>query len=214
MLSVLCLPVLALAFLVSTIGGALATDTSVVSPRGLSLARQLDSMGVETKWIAGAPIDWETGLPDGRPEKMPGRHTHCSAFVASAAEKLGIYILRPPEHGQILLANAQNEWLAREGAARGWRKISSALEAQALANSGVLVVASYHSHREDKPGHIAIVRPSAVTPAEIESVGPTLIQAGSVNSATISAREGFAGHVHAWRDGEIDYYAHEVPDAQ
>jgi hypothetical protein len=193
---------------------ACAADTTVVSPKGLWLAGRLDSMGVEGKWIAGAHIDWETGMPDGRPERLPGKHTHCSAFVASVAKTLRVYILRPPEHGQILLANAQNEWLAREGAARGWRKISSALEAQALANSGVLVVASYHNHRDDKPGHIAIVRPSAVTPAEIESVGPTLIQAGSVNSAAISAREGFAGHVHAWRDGEIDYYAHEVPDAQ
>jgi len=188
-----------------------AADTTAVSPKGLWLARQLDSMGVESKWIAGAHIDWETGLPDGRPERMPGKHTHCSAFVAAAAKKLGVYILRPPEHGQVLLANAQNEWLAEDGAAEGWRPVGSALEAQALANSGVLVVASYLSHREDKPGHIAIVRPAAVAPEEIAAVGPTLIQAAVVNSASISAKEGFAGHVHAWRDNEIDYYAHDIP---
>ena len=189
-----------------------AADVSVVSPKGETLARELDSMGVESKWIAGQHIDWETGLPDGRPERMPGKHTHCSAFVAAFAKRLGIYILRPPEHGQVLLANAQNEWLASAGAAQGWRAVSNALEAQALANSGLLVVASYHNHKDDKPGHIAIVRPAATNPEAIAAVGPMVIQAGSVNSASIPAKDGFAGHIHAWRDNEIDYYAHEVAD--
>jgi len=189
-----------------------AADVSVVSPKGETLARELDSMGVESKWIAGQHIDWETGLPDGRPERMPGKHTHCSAFVAAFAKRLGIYILRPPEHGQVLLANAQNEWLASAGAAQGWRAVSNALEAQALANSGLLVVASYHNHKDDKPGHIAIVRPAATTTEAIAAVGPMVIQAGSVNSASIPAKDGFAGHIHAWRDNEIDYYAHAVAD--
>jgi hypothetical protein len=188
-----------------------AADVATVSPQGQKLAQALDSMGVESKWIAGAHIDWETGLPDGRPERMPGRHTHCSAFVAAFAKRLGIYILRPPEHGQVLLANAQNEWLAA-GAAAGWRPISSALEAQTLANAGVLVVASYHNHRDDKPGHIAIIRPAATNPEAIAAVGPMVIQAGTVNSASIPAKDGFAGHIRAWRDNEIDYYAHAVAD--
>jgi hypothetical protein len=204
---------LALTLLLATLAGAFAADATVVSPKGLRLANALDAMGVEGKWIAGAHIDWETGLPDGRPERMPGRHTHCSAFVASAAKSLGVYILRPPEHGQVLLANAQNEWLAGEGAAQGWRPVSGALEAQTLANSGVLVVASYHSRRDEAPGHIAIVRPTAVTPAEIEAVGPTLIQAGTVNSAAIAAKDGFAGHVRAWRDNAIAYFAHDLAGA-
>ena len=89
---------------------------------------------------------------------------------------------------------------------------ASALEAQALANSGALVVASYHNHRDDKPGHIAIVRPAATTPQAIAAVGPMVIQAGTVNSASIPAKDGFAGHVHAWRDNEIDYYAHDVAE--
>jgi hypothetical protein len=189
-----------------------AADATTVSPKGQRLAQELDSMGVESKWITGAHIDWETGLPDGRPERLPGRHTHCSAFVAAFAKRLGVYILRPPEHGQVLLANAQNEWLAGDGAAAGWRAVSSALEAQALANDGVLVVASYHARRDDKPGHIAIVRPAATTPEAIAAVGPIVIQAGAVNSASIPAKDGFAGHVHAWRDNEIDYYAHAVAE--
>jgi hypothetical protein len=201
---------IAAAILLSTIGVAHADDTTVVSPKGQWLAARLDAMGVESKWIAGTHIDWETGAPDGSPERMPGHHTHCSAFVASAAKSLAVYILRPPEHGQVLLANAQSEWLAGEGADKGWRPIASALEAQALANSGALVVASYHSHRDNTPGHIAIVRPSVVTAETIAAVGPTLIQAGSVNSSAIPAKQGFAGHIHAWRDNEIDYYAHDI----
>lgn len=210
MISLLRLTIFAAALLAAAPG--FAADVTAVSPKGQKLAQALDSMGVESKWIAGAHIDWETGLPDGRPERMPGRHTHCSAFVAAFAKKLGIYILRPPDHGQVLLANAQNEWLASDGPAAGWRPVSSALEAQALANSGLLVVASYHNRRDDKPGHIAIVRPAATTPEAIAAVGPLVIQAGAVNSASIPAKDGFAGHIHAWRDNEIDYYAHDVAE--
>jgi hypothetical protein len=59
--------------------------------------------------------------------------------------------LRPPEHGQKLLANAQSEWLAEEGAARGWVRLADADQAQAAANRGLLVVASYHNHHDDRP---------------------------------------------------------------
>ena len=96
--------------------GAAHAAEDAVTPQAQQLVRELDAMGVETKWIAGEHVYWESGLPTGVPETSPGKHTHCSAFVASAAKKLGVYILRPPEHGQKLLANAQNEWLAEEGA--------------------------------------------------------------------------------------------------
>jgi hypothetical protein len=194
-------------------GGGARADATIVTAKGQWLAGKLDQMGVETKWIAGEHIDWDTGLPDGRPEMSSGRHTHCSAFVAAAAKRLGVYILRPPEHGQVLLANAQNEWLAEEGASSGWRPVAGPEQAQELANHGVLVVASYHNHRDDKPGHIAIVRPSTKNAAAIADEGPDSIQAGTVNSASISVRAGFAGHVHAWNDNEIDYYAHDIPAA-
>jgi hypothetical protein len=197
----------AFAVLIAAPARASADD---VAPKGAWLATQLDAMGVETKWIAGAHVEWETGIPDGKPETRPGRHTHCSAFVAAAAKKLGVYILRPPEHGQILLANAQNEWLESEGAAHGWRRIDDALDAQTLANRGELVVASYHNHRDDKPGHIAIVKPMSRTRAEIDADGPMTIQAGVTNSAAIPVRLGFAGHPRAWNDEEVDYYAHDI----
>jgi hypothetical protein len=191
-------------------GGIARAETNAVTAKGQWLAGQLDQMGVETKWIAGAHIDWDTGLPDGRPEISSGRHTHCSAFVAAAAKRLGVYILRPPEHGQVLLANAQNEWLAEEGRSGGWRSVDGPEQAQNLANHGALVIASYHNHRDDKPGHIAIVRPSAKSDEQIAAEGPDVIQAGTVNSASISIRVGFAGHAHAWNDNEIDYFAHDL----
>jgi hypothetical protein len=192
------------------VAGPAQAEVPPITAKGQELARILDGMGVETRWIAGAHVDWRTGAPDDEAETLPGRHTHCSAFVAAAAKKLGVYILRPPQHGQALLANAQNEWLAEEGPRHGWRRLSDPEQAQSLANQGALVVASYHNHRDDKPGHIAIVRPAMKDLEQLRTEGPQVIQAGAVNKASISVREGFAGHPHAWSDNEIDYYAHEI----
>jgi hypothetical protein len=190
-------------------GAAPAADDAVTL-QAQQIFREIDAMGVESKWIAGEHVYWESGLPTGVPETSPGKHTHCSAFVAAAAKKLGIYILRPPEHGQQLLANAQNDWLAEEGSAHGWRKLADAREAQAAANRGMLVVASYHNHHDDRPGHIAIIRPGTKTSEQIAAEGPDVTQAGSKNATSISIKAGFAGHPAAWRDNEIAYYAHEV----
>jgi hypothetical protein len=189
-------------------GAARPADT--ITPQAQAMIKVLDAMGVESKWIAGEHVYWDTGLPTGVPETSPGKHTHCSAFVAAAAKNLGVYILRPPAHGQKLLANAQNEWLADEGAARGWVGLATADEAQAAANRGLLVVATYHNHHDDRPGHIAIVRPGDKTPEQIAAEGPDVIQAGAVNKTSISVKDAFAGHPAAWRDHEIAYYAHEV----
>jgi hypothetical protein len=208
MRAVLCALLVALA----AAGAALASPTETVSAKGLWLARQLDDMDVESKWIAGVHVDWRSGLPDGRPESGSGRHTHCSAFVAAVAARLGVYILRPPEHGQVLLAYAQAEWLDEEGEARGWRSLPDAEAAQAAANRGELVVAAYENHRSDKPGHIAIIRPSARSAAELAAKGPLVVQAGAVNSPAISLREGFSGHPAAWRDHEARFYAHALKD--
>jgi hypothetical protein len=194
--------------LVICAGAARAADT--VTPQAQAMMKVLDAMGVESKWIAGEHVYWDTGLPTGVPETSPGKHTHCSAFVAAAAKNLGVYILRPPQHGQMLLANAQNEWLAADSAANGWVKIADAGEAQAAANHGLLVVASYHNHHDDRPGHIAIVRPGNKTVEQIAAEGPDVIQAGAVNKTSISLKDGFAGHPAAWRDHEIVYYAHDV----
>jgi hypothetical protein len=198
----------AFAVLIALAGAARADD--IVTPQAQAMIQALDAMGVESKWIAGQHVYWETGLPTGVPETKPGKHTHCSAFVAAAAKTLGVYILRPPQHRQQLLANAQNEWLAEDGATQGWTKLADAGEAQAAANRGQLVVASYRNHHDDRPGHIAIVRPGTKTAEQIAAQGPDVIQAGAINRTSISVKDAFAGHPAAWRDHEIVYYAHDV----
>jgi len=180
------------------------------APNGARLSRFLDATHVEERWQAGVHVAWETGLPDGKPETSEGRHTHCSAFVAAVAKQLGIYILRPPEHGQMLLANAQYDWLAGAGATRGWRFVPTGAQAQEAANGGELVVATYRNHRDDKPGHIAIVRPSTKSLRQIETDGPEITQAGGTNYLSTSLKRGFAGHPAAWDNAEVRYYAHAI----
>jgi hypothetical protein len=189
-----------------------ASDDAITPPTPAALQnfQTIDAMQVERRWPAGVHVDWETGIPDGRPVIFAGEHTHCSAFAASAAERLGVYILRPPEHSQTLLANAQYDWLAREGTRRGWVPLADAIEAQNRANLGDLVVAVYRNHHDDKPGHIAIVRPDDKTVADIERDGPQVTQAGSTNHRSITLRLGFAGHPLAWEGHEVRFYAHAV----
>lgn len=181
-----------------------------ISAKGRSLQQFLQSFDVEHRWLAGSHINWETGEPDDPTETLPGRHTHCSAFVAAVAKRLGIYVLRPPEHGQVLLANAQNDWLADEGARDGWIPVDGPVEAQTLANRGYLVVAGYRSRDDHRPGHIAIVLPADKGAALLEDEGPDVVQASTINSASISLRSGFSHHPHAWTDRAVKFYAHET----
>ncbi|QBB69387.1 hypothetical protein ELE36_02790 [Pseudolysobacter antarcticus] len=181
-----------------------------ISAPARALIASIDALNVEQRWPAGEHVHWESGEPDGKPEKTPGKHTHCSAFVAAAAKKVGIYILRPPEHGQILLANAQFDWLENQGARQGWLPVRDAVEAQAHANRGDLVVAAYKNHHDDKPGHIAIVRPSDKSAMAIRAEGPEITQAGGTNYRDTTLQRGFAGHPAAWAQHEVRFYAHVV----
>ncbi len=204
---------LLLHFGLAACAGAQYTNSQAAeeSPKARRIAGIVDSLDVESHWPAGVHVHWETGEPDGRPENSSGRHTHCSAFVAAAAKRLGVYILRPPEHPQVLLANAQVDWLdSDEGRNKGWRSVRDGFEAQALANSGSLVVAAYKNHHDDKPGHIAIVRPSNKGEAAILREGPQITQAGGTNYRSTTLVQGFAGHPAAWSRSEVRYYAHEV----
>lgn len=203
-------PWFSLAIAAVLIGPHAVARAEPISPAGRQLAATLDALDVERHWPAGVHVNWQTGDPDGRPEKTPGRHTHCSAFVASAAKRLGIYILRPPEHKQILLANAQYEWLADEGANRGWTPVDGPVAAQAEANRGRFVVATYRNHHDDKPGHIAIVRPSDKDRAAILASGPEITQAGGTNYRSTDLSTGFAGHPAAWNRHEVRFYSHAV----
>ena len=201
---------------------AAAEAPGPITPAGARLAAFLDAMNVESLWQRGYHIDWRTGVAEGPLETSPGSHTHCSAFVAAVSDRLGIYILRPPEHGQNWLANAQERWLDSSAAA-GWNRIGRAgdagasLRAVALANQGKLVVAIYYqppletmAGPKELSGHAAIVRPSDKSPALIESEGPDEIQAGMINHRLVALRDGFRAHKDAWPSGAIEYFWHEA----
>jgi hypothetical protein len=182
-----------------------------ISPAGDHLASVLDDMNVEALWIAGQHINWETGEPDrGGDYEGPGNHTHCSAFSAAAAKRLGIYLLRPPEHGQSLLANAQSKWLETAAAEQeGWQRVPRMQQAQSFANQGKLVVVVFANPDPHVPGHVAIVRPSEKSAHALEDNGPEIIQAGTHNHNSTNVRIGFSSHPGAWPDG-VSYYAHPI----
>lgn len=145
---------------------------------------------------------------------LKGDETHCSAFAAAAADSLGIYLLHPPEHSHVLLANAQYAWLASDAARKaGWKPVVDAPAAQRLANAGQLVVAIYRNPDLQKPGHVALVRPEALELARIDRAGPQIAQAGYVNSSSIDLQTGFDRHPGAWLAGGrggVRFYAHAV----
>jgi len=184
-----------------------------ITPEGHRLAPTLDSKNVESLWLAQEHVNWETGEPERSGEdEGPGHHTHCSAFAAAVAkQRLGVYLLRPPEHGQKLLANAQFEWL-RSAVARkfGWHRVLDMREAQRLANQGNLVLVVFQNPEEDLPGHIAIVRPSEKSLQALRRDGPQIIQAGIHNHASTIVRVGLLNHPGAWPDG-VRYYLHTLP---
>jgi hypothetical protein len=192
-----------------------------VTAAGQRLTRLLNDMNVDGLWLAGYPIEWRTGQIIGPAETTPGGHTHCSAFAAAVAERLGIYILRPPEHGQMWLANAQEQWLSGadggqlSARAAGWSRIGylrdpgASDRAVGAANSGHLVVASYFQPPVDgrqRSGHIAIIRPSDKPLDRIRENGPDVTQAGGRNWLRVAMREGFASHRAGWNEGTIEYF--------
>jgi hypothetical protein len=189
------------------LGAARTAVAYDVTPAGERLSRYLDTLDVEHHWLPGERISWRSGDPS---PKGGTSSTHCSAFVAAACAGANVYILRPPEHKQTLLANAQYEWLADKGRDQGWQRVASAAEAQQRANRGELVVATYRNADVKKPGHIVLIRPSRKSSATIATEGPDIIQAGGHNHNRAALVDGFRSHASAWRNGEIAYYAHAV----
>lgn len=191
-----------LAFLCLT---ALHAWASPITPAGDQLAAVLDAMNVEDHWLPGQTCDWRTGDPD--PAEKP-RTSFCSSFAAAACERLGIYLLRPPEHRQVLLANAQQAWLLNQAPDSGWQPVPTAEQAQDLANQGYVVLATFHNPNPRRSGHIAVLRPADKTPADLAADGPQIIQAGLHNYNSTAVRQGFAGHRGAFANNEILYFAH------
>jgi hypothetical protein len=184
-----------------------------ITPAGERLASFLDDSEVSHRWLAGWHVDWRTGERDRTEPGGPEAKTHCSVFAAAMAERLGIYVLRPPQHRQGLLANAQMRWLRDHGAQDGWRALGSYVEAQEAANRGELVLEAFENPDRHKPGHIAIVRPSDKTRAELDRDGPQETQAGGLNAISTTTAIGFRHHRGAWKPmgtGSLRFYAHVV----
>jgi hypothetical protein len=179
-----------------------------ITEKGKNLAAFLDRLDVEHKWLSGRYVNWETGEALDKPVTDGGPHTHCSAFTAAACRRLGIYILRPPEHSAEQLANAQFDWLPDEGKKEGWKRVAGPLDAQSLANRGYIVVAV--CKEKERSGHIAIIRPSSKSAEEIEKEGPQIVQAGGTNYNSAALLRGFGNHRNAWTEKRITYYSHEI----
>jgi hypothetical protein len=185
-----------------------------ITQSGNKLKQAYIAMDVEHLWIAKHHINWETGVPD-KPEAHEGTRTHCSAFVASACEKLDIYILRPPQHGQVLLANAQEEWLnSNDAQKQGWQKLndddSLYKKAQELANKGKVVVAICRNPVHSKPGHVGLVIPFECSPEQLKQEGPEIIMAGTHNYNYIPLIKAFKSHITSWPSHEIEFFMYNA----
>jgi hypothetical protein len=199
-----------MALMLAALAGGPALTAGEITPAGKRLSGFLDAMRVEQLWLSGQQVDWRSGEPNGKIFATAKGHTHCSAFAAAAADRLGIYLLRPPEHSAVLLANAQQDWLNASGAAQGWRPVATPLKAQELANDGQLVLVTFKNPDPETPGHVAIVRPSAKSKEQIEAEGPDIIQAGLHNRNRTTVKQGFRSHPGAFEKREIQYFAHAV----
>jgi hypothetical protein len=200
-------------------GGA-GQGTLIVTPAGEWLATSLDKLDVTHHWLRGTQhVAWRSGVPllkeHGKAlTPLAKDETHCSAFAATAADQLGIYLLHPPEHSHVLLANAQHDWLPSDaGVKAGWRAVESAIDAQRLANTGELVLAVFKNPDPTLPGHIAIIRPAAKSVADVIAKGPQVTQAGFNNYTSADLANGFDRHPGAWDGaggGGVKFYAHAV----
>jgi hypothetical protein len=200
-------------FPIMVIVAAVSANGEPIGKYGRMLDAFLEELHVEQYWNAGLKVDWKTGVPVVPEERLPNNRSHCSAFVAAVCHRLEINILRPPEHDLQFLAKAQGAWLQKHGGQWGWFGVSSAMDAQALANNGFLVIASYGQPFPGKRGHIAIVRPATKSDQLIEVEGPDIIQAGKTNYSLTSLSIGFQSFDHAFKKNEIRYFAHYIARA-
>ena len=197
--------------------------SGVISEGGERLKEFLDGTHVETRWLADHHVIWQTGQPNGPAEGDPAHHTHCSAYVAAASLYLDIYILRPPNYGQLHLANAQVSWLGGVGtgsgptaAKAGWASLGASGgsgvldEAITAANAGRLVVAGYFqppaSDGTKKAGHIVIVRPQE---SFLPDEGLQVVTAGVKNFKSASMKFAFGDHPLAWPNN-IQLFVHKT----
>ena len=186
--------------------GLITVISNAITANGAMLNAFLDSLQVTNYWLGGTSVNWLTGAAGGSgPNKTAGTSTHCSAFAAAAAQLLGIYLLRPPDASDINLANNQADWFVTNTA--GWFAIAAMTNAQHLADAGLLVMASYKS--ASGSGHIAILRASNRSDADVNATGPEECQSGEYNFGDTNIATGFNQHAGAFPSG-IKYFGHTV----
>jgi hypothetical protein len=219
--------------------------TAPITAAATAFATFVASLDVENNWLPSVAVDWFTGqtIPG---STVPQTDTHCSAFAASVAERVGIYLLQPPDHnpspqnqeGQNYLANAQIFWLndlynpadptdpsefdiqinpgVVTAPEAGWANVATrladgasaydlAVQAQDLANAGLLVVACIVGNQgytgapgeppPGGPGHIAVIMPADLSQVDLTDRGPAETQAGEVNYRMTHILRGFEGHI-------------------
>jgi len=129
-----------------------------------------------------------------------------------------LYILRPPNHPQLRLANAQVDWLGGVGtesgptaSESGWTPLGASGDNVVLdaaitaANAGKLVIARYFQPPTEQPdgtqtqgaGHICVVRPQDSFPSD---EGPQVATPGVQNFKSASMMFAFGDHPLAWPD--------------
>jgi len=177
---------------------AFAQSTTQITNEGNTLKQFYLNEHLESLWLAGQHVNWETGESD-NPNATKGNKTHCSAFAASVCKQKGVYIIHPPS--KTSLANALYDWLSSsEAYNKGWKQIITNVfeTAQQYANAGKIVVAVYKNPDASKPGHIALIMPAEKTTDDLNKEGPAIIQAGRINSSSISLKQGFERHLKSW----------------
>ena len=186
---------------------------------GDRLLEYLQTFSINTRWISGHPVIWQTGQKDGLDSEDPAHSTHCSAFIAAVALDLNLYILRPKHHVLKLLSNAQVAWLLGTGAAvdapsaeaSGWKTLGTAGDSSALKNAvaaasrGSLVIAGYQNPDLKIPGHLVTVLPTSND--DIPMDGPEVISVATSNHPSISMKSAFEIHHGAWPDN-IHIFSH------
>lgn len=176
-----------------------------ITRAGEALSSYLDSLNIMHKWQPGVHVDWLSGEPD---NKTGVTTSHCSTFAAAAMARMNVYLLRPPQHSEYLLANAQYNWLINESKQQGWFAIENGLKAQEWANQGYAVIVAVKNPNSKRPGHIAVVRPSTKPDDNIINEGPDITQAGLENYQRSSVLQGFIHHIKSAQDSSLIYYGH------
>jgi len=176
-----------------------------LSRGGQDLAKLLDSMQVESHWLAYQEVDWRTGDPISSGVRGPANNG--GAFVAAVCAKVKAPM--PSSEAEDFLPRNQIDWLMNVGKMKGWVKVGE-VESQVLANQGWVVIAAWQNMadagKREISGQLAVVRPNLDPVSQLAERGPRVILAGAKNRNSIGLKDGLPGS--AWNNQEVVYLAH------